>query len=54
MTRIGSGIYLLDLAIGTGAELQIEHRVVVSYALYLADGTLVEQRNSLSFRMSFI
>lgn len=51
MTRVAGGIYLADVEDGTGAELQSDHRVEVSYSLYLADGTLVERRDSLRFRI---
>ena len=51
MTRIDGGIYLLDLAIGSGATIpasSIDH-VEVGYTSYLADGTALEV-GDLSYR----
>lgn len=50
MTRIGGGTYVLDLAVGSGVTIDPIQWVKVSYSLYLADGSLVEEREDFGFR----
>ena len=52
MMRRGGGLYVQDLELGSGARLDGSRpEVVISYALRLADGTLVEQREGFRFEM---
>jgi hypothetical protein len=50
MTRIGGGIYVLDLTVGSGVTIGPGLRVEASYSLYLADGSLVASREAFGFR----
>lgn len=50
MTRIGGGMYVLDIEPGAGPAVEPDHRVEVAYAVRLADGRLVEVEESLRFR----
>jgi FKBP-type peptidyl-prolyl cis-trans isomerase len=52
MTRIGGGVYVLDLEAGNGDALGPDRSVRISYSLYLADGTLVQERHDFRFRTS--
>ena len=49
MRRIGGGIYVLDLAAGSGATIRAFQEVELSYSLHLADATLVERREDFRF-----
>jgi hypothetical protein len=51
MRRLHGGIYIHDIAAGTGASFAPTQSVEVAYSMYLADGTLVDDREAFRFRI---
>ncbi|MEX2465404.1 MAG: FKBP-type peptidyl-prolyl cis-trans isomerase [Gemmatimonadota bacterium] len=49
MTRIGGGVYVQDLTVGTGPVLEVGHRVEIAYDLFVPEGRHVLRRESTRF-----
>jgi FKBP-type peptidyl-prolyl cis-trans isomerase len=52
---VGSGfVYIKELTVGTGAQLDAPTTVVITYATFLANGTEVDEGSSVPYNLSSV
>ena len=54
MTKTASGLYYLDMVVGTGEEAEEGREVTVHYTAWLHDGTLIDSSRTFDDPFSFI
>lgn len=51
MTRLSGGVYIQDLTVGTGDEVEVGDFMEVGYTGWLVDGTVFDSRASICFAL---
>ena len=54
MTKTATGTYFMDFEVGTGRQLSLDGRVLISFVGFLKNGTLFTSRDSLSIAMDSV